>query len=176
VNKNIFECFTLLSAISAITTKIKIGQIVACNCYRNTALLAKMISTLDVISNGRVELGIGAGWYEQEFRAYGYNFQSDITRIKQLDESLSIIKEIQDSVVLPCIIRESEEEANQILMTYKRKDKTIEQYIEYLVEGITIGNPEKISRGIRTYTDIGVTHFILHFIGLNERALRLFHS
>ena len=260
VNKNIFECFTLLSATSAVTTKIKIGQIVACNSYRNPALLAKMISTLDVISNGRVELGMGAGWYEQEFKAYGYDFPSDITRIKQLDESLSIIKEmwfknrasfegryytirdaicnpkpiqkphptimvggsgekhllkvaakhadrynlffgtpnetkrkisilkehcnsigrdvkeIQYSVVLPCIIRESEEEADQILMTYKRKDKTIEQYIEYLVEGITIGNPEKISKGIRTYTDIGVTHFILHFIGLNERALRLFHS
>jgi alkanesulfonate monooxygenase SsuD/methylene tetrahydromethanopterin reductase-like flavin-dependent oxidoreductase (luciferase family) len=53
-----------------------------------------MISTLDLISNGRVELGIGAGWYEQEFRAYGYHFPSHITRIKQLDESLSIIKEM----------------------------------------------------------------------------------
>jgi alkanesulfonate monooxygenase SsuD/methylene tetrahydromethanopterin reductase-like flavin-dependent oxidoreductase (luciferase family) len=65
---------------------------VACNSYRNPSLLAKILSTLDVISNGRIELGIGAGWYEQEYIAYGYDFQSNISRIKQLDESLSIIK------------------------------------------------------------------------------------
>ena len=61
-NNNIYLLFDYNS-------KIKIGQIVACNSYRNPALLAKMISTLDLISNGRVELGIGAGWYEHEFRA-----------------------------------------------------------------------------------------------------------
>jgi alkanesulfonate monooxygenase SsuD/methylene tetrahydromethanopterin reductase-like flavin-dependent oxidoreductase (luciferase family) len=94
IEKNIFECFTLISSIAAITNKIKIGQIVACNSYRTPSLLAKMLSTLDVISNGRIELGIGAGWYEQEYIAYGYDFRSNISRIKQLDESLSIIKAI----------------------------------------------------------------------------------
>ena len=78
--------------LAAITEKIKIGQIVVCNSYRNPLLLAKMLSTLDIISNGRVELGIGAGWYEQEYLSYGYDFPSDITRIMQLDESISIIK------------------------------------------------------------------------------------
>ncbi len=58
-----FECFTLLSAISLYTNKLKIGQIVTCNSYRNPALLAKMVATLDIITNGRTELGIGAGWY-----------------------------------------------------------------------------------------------------------------
>ena len=85
VEKNIFECFTLLSSLAAITKKVKIGQIVVCNSYRNPALLAKMSSTLDIISNGRVELGIGAGWYEQEYLAY--DFPSDRVRIAQLDES-----------------------------------------------------------------------------------------
>jgi len=92
VGKNIFECFTLLSSTAVITNKIKIGQIVACNSYRSPSLLAKMLSTLDIISDGRIELGIGAGWYEQEYIAYGYDFRSNISRIKQLDESLSIIK------------------------------------------------------------------------------------
>lgn len=81
-----------MSCTKAITNKIKIGQIVACNSYRNPPLLGKMLSTLDVISNGRIELGIGAGWYEQENISYGYDFPSNISRIKQLDESLSIIR------------------------------------------------------------------------------------
>src|ERR687887_592986 len=92
IEKNIFECFTLLSSLAVITKKVKIGQIVVCNSYRNPSLLAKMLSTLDIISSGRVELGIGAGWYEQEYVAYGYDFASNRTRIMQLDESLSILK------------------------------------------------------------------------------------
>jgi alkanesulfonate monooxygenase SsuD/methylene tetrahydromethanopterin reductase-like flavin-dependent oxidoreductase (luciferase family) len=92
-NKNdFFECFTLLSSIAAITTKVKLGQVVTCNSYRNPALLAKILSTLDVISNGRIELGIGAGWYEEEYRQYGYDFPSTVVRIEQLDEAVSIIK------------------------------------------------------------------------------------
>src|SRR5678815_4232553 len=65
-----------------------------CNSYRTPALLAKMVSTLDVISNGRIELGIGAGWYEKEYVAYGYDFPSHVIRIGQLEESISIIKEL----------------------------------------------------------------------------------
>ena len=262
------ECFTLLSATAAITERIKIGQIVACNSYRNPSLLAKMLSTLDTISHGRVELGIGAGWYEQEYVAYGYDFPSNTTRIMQLDESISIIKamwtdnnnnnnnkhasfqgkyytvkdaicnpkpiqrphppimvggsgeryllkvvakhadrynlffgspdemkrkisllkeycnsigrdhkkDIEYSVVLPCIIRESEDEVSKVLAQNKRNDKSIEQYTQYLVNGIAIGTPEKILEGINKYVDIGVRHFVLHFIGLNDATLRLFDS
>ena len=92
VNKNIFECLTLLSSLTAITKRIKIGQIVTCNSYRNPSLLAKITSTLDVISNGRSELGIGAGWYGREYEAYGYDFPPHDTRINQLDEAITIIK------------------------------------------------------------------------------------
>jgi alkanesulfonate monooxygenase SsuD/methylene tetrahydromethanopterin reductase-like flavin-dependent oxidoreductase (luciferase family) len=91
-NKNIFECFILLSGLAAITKRIKIGQIVTCNSYRNASLVAKMLSTLDIISNARVELGIAAGWYEKEYVAYGYKFPANVSRIKQLDESPNIIK------------------------------------------------------------------------------------
>jgi len=222
--------------------------------------LAKMVSTLDVISNGRMELGIGAGWYEKEYHAYGYDFSSDIERIKQLDESLSIIKkmwtkksvsfeghyynlkdaicnpkpiqkphptimvggtgekyllnvvakhanryniffgtpqetkrkinilkdhcsnigrnykEIQYSVVLPCIITESEEDIDQIVARFKRKDKTVKQYLDSLVGGITIGTPEKIINGLNQYIELGVSHFIIQFKGLSNSILKLFKS
>jgi F420-dependent oxidoreductase-like protein len=259
-NKNIFECFTLLSALAATTERIKIGQIVTCNSYRNPSLVAKMLSTLDIISTGRVGLGIGAGWYVRGYIAYGYHFPSNVSRIKQLDESLSIIKamwkekrasfegkyyrikdaicnpkpiqkphpiimiggsgekyllkvvakhadrynlffgtpndmktkisllkehcksirrdykEIQYSSVLPCIIKDTDQEVNQVLVQSKRKDKTLEEYLQYLVGGVAVGTPEKVLQGIKKYIDIGVTHFILHFIGLDEATLRLFDA
>lgn len=85
-------------------------------------------------------------------------------------------KQIQHSVVLLCIITESEEDINQILVRYKRDDKTIKQYLDYLVGGITIGVHEKITKGLNEYIKPGVTHFIIHFIGLNNSVLKLFRS
>ena len=260
IEKNIFECFTILSAIAAITSRIKIAQIVTCNSYRNPALLANMISTLDVISKGRIELGIGAGWYDKEYTAYGYEFSSDMVRINQLDESLIIIRDmwtkkrtsfeghyykvkdaicnpkpiqkphptimiggsgeryllkvvakhadrynlffgtpdilkkkstilkehcnnigrdhkgIQYSVVLPCIISQSEDNINEILSKYKGKDETIKQYLDKLAGGILIGTPEKIIKGLSEYIDLGVSHFIIHFRELNNSTLKFFKS
>lgn len=67
-----FDCWTTLAAISQRTSTIRLGQMVGCALYRNPALLAKITSNIDVISGGRLDWGIGAGWYEHEFRAYGY--------------------------------------------------------------------------------------------------------
>ena len=78
--------------------------------------------------------------------------------------------------MLPCIVKDTYKEVNEVLVQYKRKDKTLEQYLQYLVGGVTVGTPEKILQGIKKYIDIGVTHFILHFIGLDEIRLRLFNS
>jgi len=78
--------------------------------------------------------------------------------------------------VLPCIITESQEGVNKILARYKRNDKAIKEYLDYLVGGIAIGIPEKIIKGLNEYIEIGVTHFIIHFIGLNNSVLKLFRS
>jgi F420-dependent oxidoreductase-like protein len=89
-----FEAYTLLSAVASITSKIRIGQVVTCNSYRHPSLLAKITATLDAISNGRLEFGIGAGWFEREYNSYGYKFDSPSARIEQLDESIKIIKKM----------------------------------------------------------------------------------
>ncbi len=86
------EAWTLMSATAAVTERLGIGTLVLCNSYRNPALLAKMASSLDNVSNGRLLLGLGAGWMDEEYRAYGYSFPSARVRVEQLDEALTIIK------------------------------------------------------------------------------------
>lgn len=83
-----WECWSLLSGIAAITERAEIGALVICNSFRNPALLAKMADTVEEISGGRLILGIGAGWNEPEFRAFGYPFDH---RVDRLEESLEIL-------------------------------------------------------------------------------------
>ena len=257
---NFFECYVLLSAILAVTKRLRIGQTVTCNPYRNPALLAKMISTMDVISNGRMELGIGAGWYEKEFRSYGYDFPPNIDRIRQLDEALYIIrsmwtkrkttfngkyysiegaickpkpvqvphpkimvggsgekhllrvvakhanrynhafvspedlqrknsilkdhcahigrehKDIERSVLLRCLIRETEDEIRRDIRKWKAKNESIEQFEKRIDSQAVIGTPDQVISKLNQYVAVGVTHFVMHFIGLNERTLKLFDS
>lgn len=87
-----FECFTTTAAIARDTKRIRVGQMVACNSYRNPALLAKMASTIDVLSHGRHTLGLGAGYYEPDYRTYGYAFPEGKVRIRQLGEAAQIIR------------------------------------------------------------------------------------
>lgn len=86
-----FESFTALSALAALTERVHLGQIVICNGFRNPALTAKMASTLDTISGGRFELGIGAGWKKDEWLAYGYGFPQTATRLAMLHDALEVI-------------------------------------------------------------------------------------
>jgi len=257
--KSFFECFTLLSAIATITNRVKVGQVVTCNSYRNPALLAKMLSTLDIISNGRVELGIGAGWHKDEYLQYGYDFPSASTRIKQLDESISIIKsmwtqeranfsgknssvknaicnpkplqkpyppvmiggegekyllkvvakhanrynnpcgsvqilkrkisilkehcaaigrdykDIEYSVLLSCLIRETEDEVKGVVNQRQKQVNGVQQVraAEYTS---MIGTPENVMAGLNKYIELGLTHFILDFVGLDGKTLELFNS
>jgi F420-dependent oxidoreductase-like protein len=86
-----FECWTSTAALARDTKRVRIGQMVTCNGYRNPALLAKMASTVDALSHGRLDFGIGAGWYEQEFLAYGYDFPDGPARLRQLRDAVQII-------------------------------------------------------------------------------------
>jgi len=88
------ESIQLLTALAVETNKIKLGNIVLCNSFRNPAYLAKMISTLDNISNGRALMWLGAGWYQEEYKAYGYTFPTPKRRVDELEESLTIYKKI----------------------------------------------------------------------------------
>lgn len=90
----ILECFTVLSALSSITDKLRLGSLVFCNSYRTPSLLAKMAATLDVISEGRLEFGIGAGWKEDEYSAYCIPFPKLSVRISQMKEGIEVIKEM----------------------------------------------------------------------------------
>jgi F420-dependent oxidoreductase-like protein len=259
-NKNeLFECFTLLSSIATITNKAKLGQVVTCNSYRNPALLAKILSTLDVISNGRVELGIGAGWHEEEYRQYGYDFASTVMRIEQLDEAVSIIKsmwskqkasfrgkyytikdaicnpkplqkphptimiggsgekyllrvvakhadrynhpcgsadvlkqkisklkehcasigrnpkEIEYSILIACLIGEEDKVIKEIVDQRKKQIHGMQQVRE-AENASLVGPPENIISGLNRYINVGITHFIMDFVGLSEKTIKLFDS
>ncbi len=87
----VLECFTVLAAIAASTTRIRLGALVVGVPYRNPALLAKMCATLDVISHGRTIVGLGAGWHEPEFTAYGWPFPSVRERMDMLEEAVQIV-------------------------------------------------------------------------------------
>lgn len=86
-----FECWTSCAALAEATSTIRIGQMVGCNIYRHPAVLAKMATTIDVLSNGRLDFGLGAGWYEHETLAYGFDFERPALRIKKLDEAMHVI-------------------------------------------------------------------------------------
>jgi alkanesulfonate monooxygenase SsuD/methylene tetrahydromethanopterin reductase-like flavin-dependent oxidoreductase (luciferase family) len=79
IDKVLLDPWLIMAALAQDTDDIRLGSLVFCNSYRQPAIHAKMGSTLDVLSNGRLEFGIGAGWKEIEYEAYGYNFPSDMT-------------------------------------------------------------------------------------------------
>ena len=85
------ESFTTLTAMAGVTSRVRLGHMVICAGYRNPALVAKLASTLDVASAGRFELGIGGGWKEDEWLAYGYGFPSTAERLGALGDALEVI-------------------------------------------------------------------------------------
>jgi F420-dependent oxidoreductase-like protein len=88
------EAWTLMAAFAAVTGRVRLGQMCTCMSYRNPAYLAKVAATVDIVSEGRVEMGIGAGWYEHEWRAYGYGFPRAGERLARLDEGVQIFRQM----------------------------------------------------------------------------------
>jgi F420-dependent oxidoreductase-like protein len=91
VSEPVMECFTILGGIAAITSRVRLGQLVLGTPYRNPALTAKMATTLDHISNGRSIFGIGAGWHQREYEGYGYGeFEEVPVRMRRLEEGIKV--------------------------------------------------------------------------------------
>ena len=88
------EAWSLMSAFAASTSRLRLGQMCTCMAYRNPAYLAKVAATVDGVSGGRLEMGIGAGWYEHEWRAYGYGFPDAPERLRALREGVQIFRQM----------------------------------------------------------------------------------
>lgn len=116
-----FEAWTLMAALAAVTTKVRLGQMCTCALYRPPAMLAKIASSIDVISGGRLDVGIGAGWSKGEFEAYGYRYPSDGERLDMLEESV------------------------QVLLAMWTQDEASFQGVHYTVDG-AINRPRAIQR------------------------------
>ncbi|MBO0684205.1 MAG: LLM class F420-dependent oxidoreductase, partial [Candidatus Dormibacteraeota bacterium] len=92
VTEGVFECWTAMAALARDTSTVRLGQMVTCAAYRPPALLAKISSCVDVISHGRLIVGVGAGWYQHEFDAWGYPYNDAPERLRVLRETLQVLK------------------------------------------------------------------------------------
>lgn len=90
----LFEQWTLMAALSQATTRVRLGQMVSCVSFRHPGLLAKQAACVDVMSNGRLILGVGAGWYQEEYEAYGYPYRTPRDRLGLLEESVVAIRKL----------------------------------------------------------------------------------
>jgi F420-dependent oxidoreductase-like protein len=90
----IMEAWTTLAAVGAVTSRVELGTLVSPVGFRNPALLAKMAATLDTITNGRVIVGLGSGWFQMEFAGYGFDFPPVHTRLQQLEEAVVLMKQM----------------------------------------------------------------------------------
>ena len=157
-NDPMMECYTLLSALAARTKTVKLGAMVGGVTYRNPALLAKEVTTLDVISSGRAIWAIGAGWYEVEHDGYGYEFGTFTERFEKLEEALQIVKSmfvndtttfdgkwfhVKDALNVPRPVTPG---GPPVLVGGSGEKKTLRIVAQYADACNVFGQPEDVSR------------------------------
>lgn len=142
-----FECWTMLGSWAEVTEKIEIGPLVACNSYRNPDLVADMARTVDHASNGRLILGLGAGWFEKDYDEYGYEFGSPGERLADLKDGLARIKSRMAKLNPPPTRH------IPILIGGGGEKKTLRYTAEYADIWHGFGNPEVIERKNRILDD-----------------------
>lgn len=183
-----FEGWTLLTAMATLTTRAEVGCLVTCNSYRNPALLTHMAKTVDHISNGRLILGIGSGWFERDYDEKGYVFGTAVDRLMALGEALPIIKQAmaKESPApvrnpIPILIGGSGEKITLRLTAqyadiwnafgtpeeWKHKNAVLDHWCREIgrnpaeIERSVGIDPEDIPDQLDAYAEAGVTHFIL---------------
>ncbi len=184
-----FEGWSLLTAMAALTKKAEVGCLVTCNTYRNPALLSDMAKTVDHVSNGRLIFGIGAGWFERDYKEYGYEFGTAGSRLEALESSLKIIKQRWEVDVpkplrkIPVLVGGGGEKKTLRITaqyadiwhgfgdvdTYAHKSEVLDNWCKEVGR-----NPAEIERSVspdknvtseqlEAYIKAGATHFILGF-------------
>ncbi len=185
-----FEAWTLLTAMAVLTHKPEIGLLVTSNSYRNPNLLADMARTVDHISHGRLILGIGAGWFERDYREYGYEFGTAARRLKALSQNLPLIEQRWEKLNpsptrdIPILIGGGGEKVTLRITaehadiwngfgppeSYRHKSEVLDNWCEQVGR-----SPQEIERSVTisdsdldnldAFRDAGATHFI---IGVTE--------
>ena len=184
-----FEGWTILTAMAALTTRSEIGCLVTCNTYRNPALLSNMAKTVDHISGGRLILGLGAGWFERDYKEYGYEFGTAPDRLRALRDAIPVIKQRWEIDIpapirnpIPILIGGGGEKVTLKITaqhaqiwhgfgpaeTFKHKSGILDNWCAELGR-----NPAEIERSVSPrqgdeigpYVEVGATHFI---VGMGE--------
>ena len=188
-NDNHFEGWTMLTAIAMLTSRVEIGTLVTCNSYRNPALLTQMANTVDHISGGRLILGIGAGWFEKDYVEFGYDFGTVGSRLRDLGESLPIIKERMAKELpppvrnpIPIMIGGGGEKVTLKLTalhadswngfgppeSWAHKNRVLDNWCDVvgrdraaIERSVSLTREDDISDNLDAFAEAGCTHFIL---------------
>ena len=159
------ECYTTLGALARETKNVRLGALVTGNTYRNPALLAKIITTLDIVSGGRAQLGIGAGWFDVEHHSLGFEFGTFTDRFQKLEEALQIILpmlrderptlegkhyQVRDAINQPAPISRI-----PVMIGGSGEKKTLRLVAQYADESNLTSSPEELPRKLEADTAIG---------------------
>lgn len=162
--QNAMECFTTLAAVAASTRRVGIGSLVACNDLRHPAVLAKMAETINAISGGRLVLGMGAGWYEPEYKAAGIAFERAGARISKLADAIKTIKGMSGAIPIIVggkgdrVVKLAAKHADGFNTVWAWKPEDLRGRIELLNSTAAAAgrDPDKISKSVGLYCCVGI--------------------